>query len=256
MFAVSSLPFLFIRTSSDNPECSSAPIPASSLMRHPVQYIQIISANIGALLLVNIAEGGFNVLLALHLEDLGVSSSGTASIFSISTISYLCFAVLPSYIPQTIHRKYIILAGLAASSAAYALIGPLFIFPGSLASVCIGVFLLGLGYAFVYMPIFPVILRYSVDVLGLRDNSQLSDTLSGNLSTGLITMSLALGMLIGPPMSGMLAQVISKQVIFHLFGLAFLISCLAYSQLSKGHRRHSGTLYFQLPQCAPKLTKI
>mmetsp|Transcript_24246 Transcript_24246/g.43134 ORF Transcript_24246/g.43134 Transcript_24246/m.43134 type:complete len:247 (+) Transcript_24246:558-1298(+) len=246
MFAVSSLPFLFIRTSSDNPECSSAPIPASSLMRHP-----IISANIGALLLVNIAEGGFNVLLALHLEDLGVSSSGTASIFSISTISYLCFAVLPSYIPQTIHRKYIILAGLAASSAAYALIGPLFIFPGSLASVCIGVFLLGLGYAFVYMPIFPVILRYSVDVLGLRDNSQLSDTLSG-----LITMSLALGMLIGPPMSGMLAQVISKQVIFHLFGLAFLISCLAYSQLSKGHRRHSGTLYFQLPQCAPKLTKI
>lgn len=150
VFAVSSLPFMFLRTSTEYTKAPSSHISAAELLSHPVSPTQPVLCVVGALLLVSLAEGGLDVLLALYLEELGESAATTAEVYSLCSVSYLCFAVVPSYIPQSVPRQFIILAGLMASSFAYVLIGSPCFLPKSLWSIGLGVFMVGVGYAFVY----------------------------------------------------------------------------------------------------------
>mmetsp|Transcript_15526 Transcript_15526/g.28151 ORF Transcript_15526/g.28151 Transcript_15526/m.28151 type:complete len:318 (-) Transcript_15526:1222-2175(-) len=144
-FALSSIPFFFLDTSKDPEASHEIEISMASLMKD-----NLFIANIGGLLLVNIADGGFDVLIALHLKELGVSDGATGVIYSICTISYLIFAVIPAYVPQSVPRKYIVLAGLVASSLAYFFMGPLFFLPSYVWIIAMGVFFVGLGYAISY----------------------------------------------------------------------------------------------------------
>jgi MFS family permease len=182
-------------------------------------------------------------LISLQLETFGAGSTATALIYSIYTIGYLIFVLVPSFIPQAVPRNYIILIGLGISALAFFFISPLPYLPASQWLIGVGVSLVGVGYAFVCIPNFPVVMCYCIDVLGLPDNTRLSNTIAS-----ILTMSVATGMLIGPPLSGCIAQVFSITRSFQLLGLMFLLSCVAFPILSSHNKTHLGSVYLQLPQ--------
>lgn len=121
-----------------------------SLLCHKVSCSQAVLAHVGSAFMLNLATGGLDTLIALHLKTYGQGSSATALIYSIYTTTYMAFTMAPSYIPQTIPRYWIVIVGLGASSLGYFLIGPPPILPSSLWIIEVGVGLTGFGWALGY----------------------------------------------------------------------------------------------------------
>jgi hypothetical protein len=88
-------------------------------------------------------------------------------------------------------------------------------------------------------------MKYCVDVVGLPDDSETSDIVGSMFS-----LSLAAGMFIGPPLSGLIAQLFGIIPSFELLGLLLLLFTLAFPLLRSSVRSSLGAVYAQLPQQA------
>lgn len=246
LVALSSIPLFFIQLSAPTDETRSEKASRLTLLGHAVQSKQPILANVVALLILNFGLGGFDALIALHLQNEGMSPFATACIYAIYTLGYLAFAAIPPYVPQIFPRRYLVLIGLVASALAFFLAGQ-----SSVWLICIGVCLVGVGYAFVFsklqaVPVFPIMLRFCVVTLQLADNIQLSDSLSSEISSGMMSMGLSLGMLSGPPVSGLLTEVTCIRDAFQIICLMFVIGAVGYARFSTSKEYEEG--YLQLGQ--------
>lgn len=88
-------------------------------------------------------------------------------------------------------------------------------------------------------------MKYCIDVVGLPDDSVTCDIVGSMFS-----LSLAAGMFIGPPLSGLFAQLLGIIPSFELLGLLLLLFTLAFPLLRRPVRSVHGAVYAQLPQQA------
>lgn len=73
----------------------------------------------------------------------------------------------------------------------------------------------------------------------MLDESQISDAISSKITSGLIAQSLALGMLVGPPVAGLIAQLTNTREFFEYFGALLLISCPIYYVFARNTTSHA-----------------
>mmetsp|Transcript_6255 Transcript_6255/g.10847 ORF Transcript_6255/g.10847 Transcript_6255/m.10847 type:complete len:189 (+) Transcript_6255:607-1173(+) len=183
---------------------------------------------------------------------MGYNTSSTALIYSVFTFGYLLSAIIPPNLPASLPRKYIVFLGLAGSCFAFAFVGPVFFIPESALVLCIGMSLVGLGYAFVYIPNFSIMHQYLVDVGDPNDITSLSDLISSKLHSGFLMMNISFGLLIGPPLLGMVADLCGMTTAFELLSLSFLVMSIAFLCLMSATKKT--TEYTQLPQASLELT--
>mmetsp|Transcript_29986 Transcript_29986/g.53200 ORF Transcript_29986/g.53200 Transcript_29986/m.53200 type:complete len:260 (+) Transcript_29986:516-1295(+) len=215
---LAALPFFCVKVTESVYETDESRLNATTLLEHAP-----ILANIGALTVFAFASDGFDVLLALRLDEINYGTTAASIIYFFLCATYLLSAVIPSHLPQTIPRYYLVCAGLLGGAIGCAMIGPVPPLPTSVWIIGLGGIFMGLGYAFVYVPLFPMILRYCVDEAKMVNESQISDVVSS-----MIAQSTAIGMLTGPPVAGFVAELTSNSSYFNILAIMLLIVCPVY----------------------------
>jgi predicted MFS family arabinose efflux permease len=69
----------------------------------------------------------------------------------------------------------------------------------------------------------------ATEELGLHNDDQLADALSSEVYLGLMSLSVALGEIVGPPLGGFLVEEYSYQVTFALLTLICLVVLVVYA---------------------------
>lgn len=171
-----------------------------------------------------------------HLMSYGVKDYQIGYWYSICTFAYLLSSFLVSFLPKTIRMTRVMLFGILVLGFGFLLVGPSpFIFGRSLIIASIGLFVVGFGGGFMYVPSLPHMIEVSIRDYGYQEDDRLNDALSG-----ITNMSLCIGEILGPTFASIFYSVLgyseSADLVFLLSMVIFVIFAVfsdAFRKVSK-----------------------
>jgi predicted MFS family arabinose efflux permease len=141
-------------------------------------------------------------VLASHINsESHYSQMIITSLFGLPMLGYALAVKIQSMLPRSLDKRIVLLLGLLFEAIGFLTVGPWpgFHLPHSYIIISFGLFLIGCGSAWAYLPTLPHMIHTGLTILGYQDREYLSDTLSGIMGTchylGEFTAPLAAGFL-------------------------------------------------------------
>lgn len=170
-------------------------------------------------------------VIVLHLMSFGLSNEAAAMLSLLGTMIYMIASPIVAKLPKTIDLKLVIALGLLIFASSYYIMGPVAPFPSELTWVMLGISLGGIGFAMVYIPCMPSMIKTSTEELGLCNDDVLADSLSS-----IMNFTSALGEIFGPVLGGYLFDVFGSEVTFGSVALLGLGYFFVYYHFSFRHQ--------------------
>jgi MFS family permease len=160
------------------------------------------------------AVGYYIPTTELHFLSYGIKEENMGYWFIICSLAYAFSSYLISLIPDRIDKARLMLFGICLLAISFVLMGPspLFFRP-SLKLTMIGLFGLGVGRGFMFVPSVPHMIKVAHDDYGYSEDHRLNDTISS-----IATISLCAGEIFGP---------IAATVLYSLYGYAYAATIIA-----------------------------
>mmetsp|Transcript_13081 Transcript_13081/g.24451 ORF Transcript_13081/g.24451 Transcript_13081/m.24451 type:complete len:430 (-) Transcript_13081:207-1496(-) len=175
--------------------------------------------------------GVYAPIIAIHYQEYGANAEEAAMLTVIGTVSYMICSTIVAKYSGKVDFHITIASGLFVQFISYYLMGPLYPAPQHIALVIIGQTLSGLGFALVYIPILPSMLRSSTDIYGYAKDDKLSDALSS-----LMNLISSVGEIVGSIIGGALYQYYGDQAAYGSVSFLCLFWFFAYYHLAYNRR--------------------
>lgn len=182
----------------------------------------------GMQITVMFSVGFFVPITQLYLIDEGVDKSNSGYWYSSETAAYMVVSIFLAKVSSKLNKPKQMLFGNFMMVAAFLLLGPSpWFFKKSLWLTFLGLILIGVACAFLYIPSMPHMIEVAQGEYGFGKDDRLNDVISG-----ITNVSLCLGEFFGPlaasalyePLGFRLATTIIAIFIF-VYGLVYLRFC-------------------------------
>lgn len=149
------------------------------------------------------ALGFIEPTLCVFVQGYGVTDVGCGLVFTLPTVVYALSVGVVNRLSKKLDRGVLVLSGLSLVSLGLLLLGPwsYSFLPKTLYTTLCGTAAVGCGLAFTMLPCMPDMLEEATEALPFLGKDQLSDKLSG-----IITTAFYIGKSIGPPLGGYLSD--------------------------------------------------
>jgi MFS family permease len=160
------------------------------------------------------AVGYYIPTTELHFLSYGIKEENMGYWFITNTFAYALSSYFVSLIPESVHKARLMLFGICILAISFVLMGPspLFFSP-SLTLTVVGLFGMGVGGGFMYVPSVPHMIKVAHDDYGYSEDHRLNDTISS-----IATISLCAGEIFGP---------VTASVLYSLYGYAYAATIIA-----------------------------